>query len=173
MEHRVRQTATAKMALDMETRCVEFYKNAAARNQDPGGKEVFERMVQEEQAHIAELNTKLEEIVGQEKDLAQASIFLHFDPCELEALVPDLAKFEQAGEFRLDAKTSTELALSLNRSAAEFFRKYAERFSETQGKQILLSFADQGGSTDETGSTAGGSTTGGSSADEFAKLLGE
>jgi Fur family ferric uptake transcriptional regulator len=133
----------AKMALDMENRCVQFYRDAAKRNQDPGGKEVFERIAQEEEKHIADLSAKLEEIVGQETDLAHASIFLHFDPCELEALIPDLAKFEMTGEFRLDARTSTELALSLNRSAAEFFKKYAEKFSETQGKQILINFANQ------------------------------
>jgi Fur family ferric uptake transcriptional regulator len=132
-----------KMALGMEARCVEFYRDAAKRNQDPGGKEVFERMVHEEEQHIADLNATLEEIVGQERDLAHASMFLHFDPCELEALIPDLTKFERTGEFRLDAKTSTELALSLNRSAAEFFKKYAEKFSETKGKQILINFASQ------------------------------
>jgi Fur family ferric uptake transcriptional regulator len=132
-----------KMALTMENRCVEFYREAAERNQDSGGKAVFERIAREEEKHIADLNAKLDEIVGQEKDLADASIFLHFDSGELEALIPDLAKLEQTGEFRLDAKTATELALSLKRSAAEFFRKYAEKFSETRGKQILINFAHQ------------------------------
>ncbi len=139
-----------KMALTMENRCIEFYKDAASRNQDLGGREVFERMVREEESHIADLNAKLEEIVAQEKDLAQASIFLHFDPCELEALIPDLTKLEGSADFRLDAKTSTELALSLNRSAADFFKEYAENFSETQGKQILINFANQESAHSET-----------------------
>jgi rubrerythrin len=127
----------------MENRCVEFYREAAKKNQDPSGREVFERMAQEEEHHIAELSAKLEEIVGQEKDFANATIFLHFDPSELESLIPDLKKFGKIGEIRLDAKTSTELALSLNRSAADFFKKYADKFSETQGKQILINFANQ------------------------------
>jgi len=131
------------MALSMEKRCLEFYRDAANRNQDAEGKEVFERMAQEEERHIAELSSKLEEIVRQEKDLEHASIFLHFDPCELEAMVPDLRQFELTGEFRLDAKTATELALSLNSNLAEFFKKYAERFAETQGKQVLINFANQ------------------------------
>jgi Fur family ferric uptake transcriptional regulator len=132
-----------KMALSMETRCVNFYRDAAKLNQDPGGREVFERMAEEEEKHIADLNAKLDEIVGQEGDLADASVFLHFNPRELEKLVPDLKRFEMTGEFRLDAKTATELALSLKRGAADFFRKYAEKFSETRGKQILIGFADQ------------------------------
>jgi Fur family ferric uptake transcriptional regulator len=132
-----------KMALAMENRCLYFYRNAAKRNQDPAGKEVFERIQKEEENHIADLNSKLEEIVRQEKDLDRAPIFLHFDPCELEGLVPDLSKYEQAGDLRLDSKRSIELALSLNRRTAEFFKSFAEKFAETQGKQILLSFAEQ------------------------------
>jgi rubrerythrin len=132
-----------KMALSMEARCLDFYHDAASRNQDPSGKGVFEHMVREEENHIAELNGKLEGIVKQEKDLEHAPVFLHFDPCELESVVPDLTAFERSGEFRLDAKASVELAISLIRDSAEFFKKYADRFEETQGKQILINFASQ------------------------------
>jgi Fur family transcriptional regulator, ferric uptake regulator len=132
-----------KMALSMENRCLDFYRDAARRNQDPEGKQIFEKMVQEEESHIADLGVKLEEILRQERDLEHAPIFLHFDPCELESMIPDLGEIEKTGEFRLDAKASAELALTLNRSAAEFFRKYAEKFSETQGKQLMITFANQ------------------------------
>lgn len=132
-----------QMALSMERRCLEFYRDSARRNQDPGGRELFEQISQDEEAHIAGLNEKLEEIVRQEKDLARAPIFLHFDPCELEKLIPDLSKYEKSGEFRLDRKASAELALVLNRGTANFFKEYADKFAETQGKQILLQFAAQ------------------------------
>lgn len=132
-----------KMALAMENRCLQFYRDAARRNQDPIGREVLQRMVEEVEAHIADLNAQLEEIVRQEKNLERAPIFLHFDPCELEALIPDLSKYETDGEFGLDVQASTELALTLNSNAGEFFRKYAESFDETRGKQILIKFAEQ------------------------------
>ena len=134
-----------KMALCMENRCLEFYRNSAKRNQDPGGKAVLERIIHEEETHIAGLNAILDEIVRQEKDLANAPVFLHFDSCELEDLIPDLSRYERSGEFRLDGKTSIELALALNRGTVEFFRAFAEKFAETQGKQILLQFADDEG----------------------------
>jgi len=132
-----------KMALSMAARGLEFYRDAARRNQNPGGREVFARMAREEESHIAELNGKLEEIVKQEKDLEHAPLFLHFDPCELEGVIPDLSKYEQSGEFRLDAEGSAELALALQSSSAEFFQKYSEKFADTQGKQILAAFASQ------------------------------
>ncbi len=133
----------AKMALYMETRCLEFYRNTAKRNRDSGGKEILERMIREEERHIEDLNARLVEITSQEKDLEHAPIFLHFDPCELEALIPDLSKYDTNGEIRIDARTSIELALSLNRRLAEFFKQYAEKFTDTQGRQVLLNFASQ------------------------------
>jgi Fur family transcriptional regulator, ferric uptake regulator len=132
-----------KMALCMEARCLDFYRNFAKCNEDPEGKKVFERMIREEEKHIAYLNGKLEEIVRQEKDIDHAPIFLHFDPCELEALIPDFTKQEKDGSFHLDQQASMDLALTLNRRTTDFFKAFAERFAETQGKQILLSFADQ------------------------------
>jgi len=131
------------MALGMESRCLEFYRDAARRNQDAGGKEIFERMVREEESHVADLNSKLAEIVGQEKDLEHAPLFLHFDPCELEEMIPDLARFEGTDGLRLDAQASAELVLSLERSLAEFFKTFADKFADTQGKQILAGFANQ------------------------------
>jgi Fur family ferric uptake transcriptional regulator len=130
-----------KMALSMEKRCLEFYRELAGRNQDADGKEVFEQITRDEEVHIAELNKKLEEIIRQEKDLDRAPVFLHFNPCELEDLIPDLSHYEKAGEFRLDAKAAMELALAINRGTVDFFSSYADKFAETQGKQIFLSFA--------------------------------
>ena len=134
-----------KMALCMGNRCLEFYRDSAKRNQDAGGREFFEQMTLEEEKHIADLNTKLEELVNEEKDLARVPVFLHFDPCDLEALMPDISKYEMSGGFRLDARASMDLALILNQKTNEFFKAYAERFAETQGKRILLDFARQEG----------------------------
>jgi Fur family transcriptional regulator, ferric uptake regulator len=134
-----------KMALSMEKRCLEFYRDSAQRNQDLSGKEVFDFMVHEEETHIADLNAKLEEIVRQEKDLENAPIFLHFDPCELETLIPNLSKYETGGGFKLDARSAAELVMALSRSSSEFFKAYADKFTETQGRQILLGFAGQEG----------------------------
>lgn len=130
-----------KMAISMDNRHLEFYRDSANRNQDPEGKAVFEQMVLEEEKHLADLNSKLEEILSQEKDLENAPIFLHFDPDELEALIPDVSKYEKDGELKLDAGTSAELAFDLNNRSSEFFKSYADKFTETKGKQILLSFA--------------------------------
>jgi Fur family ferric uptake transcriptional regulator len=132
-----------KMASYIGTQLLQFYKDAAHSNQDPEGKKIFELMIQVEEAHLSELQAKFGDIVRQEKDFEQAPIFLHFDPAALNALIPSLSSYEKNGEFRLDAKGALSLILALTRDSANYFKNYAEKFSETQGKQIMLIFAGQ------------------------------
>ncbi len=132
-----------KMALSMENRCLEFFKQAALSNLDQGGKEIFKRMVLEEEKHISELSATLEELLQQEKGLHQAPVFLHFDPNELEEIIPDISRHENSGELRLDSKAAIELSSQLNRNASEFFKKYADTFTDTLGKTIFVNFAVQ------------------------------
>jgi len=139
-----------KMALAMELRGIEFYREASRRNKDPRGSQVIEQLIQEEEQHIANLNAKLEEIVRQEKDLERAPVFLHFEPSDLERLIPDLSPYEVQGELQLDAKDSLKLAAMLDRRTADFFKSYADRFTETQGRQIFLHFATTEGNHGET-----------------------
>jgi Fur family transcriptional regulator, ferric uptake regulator len=131
-----------RMALEMECRILEFYRETARRNHDPDGKNVFESIAGEGEKHITDLNSRLAEIL-KERDLAEAPVFLHFDPRDLEELLPDLSGYETDGELRLGARESMELVLDLNRRSAEFFTSYAEKFSETEGKRILVLFAEQ------------------------------
>jgi Fur family transcriptional regulator, ferric uptake regulator len=130
-----------KMILRMTERTLEFYRAAAKSNQDPGGKNVFERMMREEEKYIAALSQKLDELLGQEKLLELTPVFLHFDARALDALIPILANHEGSEEIALDAEASAALVLELSRKTTEFFEAYAGRFFETQGKDILLNFA--------------------------------
>lgn len=132
-----------RMAISMETRGIQFYREAAARNRNPAGGEILERIAQEEESHLCELRAELDRIHSQEKGLDSAPIFLHFDPCELEGLIPDLRDFESDGELRLDARRSLEMAMVLEQKAAAFFRDYAERFIETEGKKIFQHYAEE------------------------------
>lgn len=132
-----------KMALLMERRGIEFYREAAARNRDAGGREVLERIAGEEAAHLSELEAELERLQRQAKGLDKAPIFLHFDPCDLDRLVPDLGEYEVDGELRLDRRASLDLAMVLERRASEFFRAYAEKFLETEGRRIFERFAEE------------------------------
>ncbi len=132
-----------KMALCMKKRGIEFYRGLSARNQDPRGAEVLDLIAQEEARHLSELETELEEIHRQEKGLELAPMFLHFDPCELEHLIPDLSELETDGQIRLDARMALEVAVGLEKRAAHFFSDYADKFMDTEGKSVFKRFADE------------------------------
>jgi rubrerythrin len=127
----------------MENRCLEFYRESAGRNLDAEGKKFFEQMILQEETHIAELTTGLEELVNKEKDLDRAPVFLHFNAYDLDALLPDLSMHEVGGSYRLNAQDAMELVLAINDKTAEYFKAYANRFAETQGKRVLLEFVEQ------------------------------
>ncbi|MBN2241224.1 MAG: transcriptional repressor [Acidobacteria bacterium] len=130
-----------RMALTMKNNCLDFFKAAARCNMDPGGKAIFERMILDEEKHISDLNANLDDLLRQEDGLDRAPVFLHFDPGELGRIIPDISDYENRGEVRLDSKAAIELAATMNLCASEFFKKYAEKFTDTLGKRILMNFA--------------------------------
>lgn len=132
-----------KMAMAMASRCLEFYRVSARRNRDLGGRDVFERLVLEEEKHISDLNSKLEELYRQQKNLEEAPLFLHFDIEELDAMFPDLSKYQTGEQLNLDEQTASQLSCRLNLKSSEFFKKYADKFSDTLGKRIFVNFAIQ------------------------------
>ncbi len=132
-----------KMALEMQKRGVEFYRSVAGRNQDPGGRAVFETMVREEETDAQALETELKQMNDQEKGLESAPDFLHFEQCELEDLFSSLHADMSEGELKLDAHRAFEIAMELEKRAARFFKEYAEKFGDTEGKRVFQRFAEQ------------------------------
>jgi len=132
-----------RVALAMQEQGVQFYRTAVAHNQDPGGRAVFEAMMLEQESHARELQRQLERMHKQEKGLESAPVFLHFDTCELQNLVPCLPGNLVGGEMLLDARRALEVAMQLESRAAGFFKDYAEKFEDTEGKRIFQRFADQ------------------------------
>jgi Fur family ferric uptake transcriptional regulator len=131
------------LAISMEKRGIELFREGAARNLDPAGSEIFAAIAGEASKHLAKLEAELESLVQRDKAVGQAPAFLHFDPGTLDRILPDLREFERDGELRLDPLRSLEVALRFEKGAADFFREYAAGFLETAGKQILLRFADE------------------------------
>ena len=132
-----------KMALCMKKRGIEFYRSLSARNQDLQGAQILDLIAKEEARHLSELEMELEQIHRQEKGLEHAPMFLHFDPCDLERLIPDLAELETGGLLRLDPRMALEVVVGLEKKASQFFRDYADKFMDTEGKRVFQRFADE------------------------------
>ncbi len=130
------------MALAVQKQEVEFYRRAAAHNQNPGGREVFESILRDEESHTRKLESELESLRRQEKGLEDAPMFLHVDSAELHGLFPPMFSNALEKVPSLDAHEALQIALETGKRAAGFFNDYAERFEDTEGKRILQRFAD-------------------------------
>jgi len=130
------------VAAAMERRGMEFYLDAAGRNLNPAGSEVLRKAAETEARHLEQLETELATVQRDERGLARAPVCLHFDPRELDRVLPDLESYAVDGRLELDARRAMELALQFEQRAADFFREYAGKFVETMGKQVLLRFAE-------------------------------
>jgi len=131
-----------RMALAMLNQGIDFYRTAAVRNQDPTGREIFELLAGEEESHARLLEKELELLHQKERALREAPVFLHFEPRDLQRLIPSLHAGVASGGLCLDARSAVETAMQIEERAAGFFLEYAERFAETEGKQIFLRFVE-------------------------------
>jgi len=132
-----------KMAMYMKIRGIEFYRSVAAQNQDVAGRTVLESIVKAQEKHLADLRADLDDLVGKSKGLDSAPMFLHFDPCELEKLIPDLSLLETSQGLKLGPKAALELAQNLAQKASEYFKSFAGKFHETLGRRVFIRFSEE------------------------------
>jgi Fur family transcriptional regulator, ferric uptake regulator len=132
-----------KMAMRVKTRGLEFYRSAAAHNQDAAGRSLLESIVKAQVQHLTNLQADLDALMGKGKGLDDAPMFLHFDPGELEAMIPDLRSLETSQGLKLSPKAVLELALKLAQKASDYFESYADKFHETQGRRVFIRFAEE------------------------------
>jgi len=100
-------------------------------------------LASEEEERRAELDSELGELQSNARGLERAPLFLHFERCDLEGLLPGLGDHETESGLRIDSMGALEMAMSLHRRAAEYYRAYSEKFHETQGKKLFVRFAEQ------------------------------
>jgi len=131
-----------KMALAVHQLEVEFYRSAARSNQEPAGREVFETMAREEESHAKKLEIELEAFSRQVDGIGEAPLFLHFDLTELQRLFPSVLAGMVEKELRLDGQGALAFALEAERRTSDFFKEYAEKFDDTEGKRIFQRVAE-------------------------------
>lgn len=126
-----------RIAIATERSGLEFYGRAAALTKDPQGREVFERLAEEEKEHLGTLERRYAELLAQDPKLESYPTFLFFKG-------PANGLFA-AGAAQLRRGVNDEQALMIGirceRGSHRFFKRYGERFEDSEGKQIFLEFA--------------------------------
>jgi Fur family ferric uptake transcriptional regulator len=128
-----------RIAIATERSGLEFYSRAAKVTRDARGRKVFNDLALEEGEHLGKLEQRYSELLRRDPQLESLPTFLFFKGAA-HGLFAE-------GSERLMKGVNDQQALLIGirceRGSHRFFKKYGERFEDSEGKQIFLEFADE------------------------------
>ncbi len=128
-----------RIAIATERSGLEFYTRAASITKDARGRKVFQRLAGEEKEHLGTLEKRYHELLKADPMLESYPTFLFFKGAAnglFAAGTEELAK-------GVDDRQALLVGIKCERGSHKFFKRYGERFEESEGKQIFLEFADE------------------------------
>jgi rubrerythrin len=128
-----------RMAIATERSGLEFYTRAASLTKDRRGRTVFQRLAGEEQEHLGTLQKRYGELLAQDPQLESRPTFLFFKGAA-SGLFAAGAEQLRTG---VDDQQALLIGIKCERGSHEFFKRYGERFEDSEGKQVFLEFADE------------------------------
>jgi len=128
-----------RIAIATERSGLEFYSRAARMTKDARGRNVFQRLADEERHHLSELETKYKELLARDPQLESRPTFLFFKGAA-NGLFAEGAETLARG---VNDQQALMIGIRCERGSHRFFKKYGERFEDSDGKQIFLEFADE------------------------------
>ena len=128
-----------RMAIATERSGLEFYTRAASLTKDPRGRSVFQKLAAEEGEHLGTLEARYRELIAGDPDLESRPTFLFFKGAA-SGLFAEGAKQLREG---VNDQEALLIGIKCERGSHKFFKKYGERFEDSEGKQVFLEFADE------------------------------
>ena len=128
-----------RIAIATERSGLEFYSRAARLTRDPRGRRVFEKLAEEEKEHLGTLETRYQQLLQQDPQLESRPTFLFFKGAAnglFAAGADQLAK-------GVNDRQALMIGIRCERGSHRFFKRYGERFEDSEGKQIFLEFATE------------------------------
>jgi len=126
-----------RIAIATERSGLEFYLRAAEMTTDARGRHVFQQLAAEEREHLGTLEKRYAELVVQDPLLESRPTFLFFKGAA-SGLFADGADKLRRG---VDDQQALLIGIKCERGSHKFFKRYGERFEDSEGKQIFLEFA--------------------------------
>ena len=129
-----------RMAIATERSGLEFYTRAAAMTKDRRGRTVFRRLAEEEKAHLGTLQKRYQALLAKDPQLESRPTFLFFKGAASTLFAAGAEELRKGG---VDDQEALRIGIKCERGSHEFFKRYGERFEDSEGKQIFLEFADE------------------------------
>jgi len=128
-----------RIAIATERSGAEFYARASKITRDARGRKVFQDLAHEEKAHLGRLEQRYSELLLRDPQLESRPTFLFFKGAA-HGLFAEGAERLMRG---VNDQQALMIGIRCERGSHRFFKKYGEKFEESEGKQIFLEFADE------------------------------
>jgi len=128
-----------RMAIATEKSGREFYGRAAKLTRDGRARRVFHKLATEEDDHLDRLERRYAELQRQYPGLDDQPTFLFFKGAANGLFASGTEELKEG----LDERRALLIGIRCERGSYEFFKRYGERFEESEGKRIFLQFADE------------------------------
>jgi rubrerythrin len=128
-----------RIAIATEKSGLEFYTRAAAAATDVRGRGVFQRLAAEEGEHLGTLEQRYADLIAAHPGLESRPTFLFFKGAAAGLFAEGAEKLRR-GVNDLEALL---IGIKCERGSHRFFKRYGDRFEDSEGKQIFLEFAEE------------------------------
>lgn len=126
-----------RIAIATERSGLEFYTRAARVAADSRARRVFQRLADEERDHLSTLEDRYQKLLATDPQLESRPTFLFFKGAA-NGLFAAAAEEVLRG---VDDRQALKIGIRCERSSHRFFKRYGERFEDSEGKQVFLEFA--------------------------------
>ena len=129
-----------RIAIATERSGLTFYTRAAKIARDKRGKVIFQRLAGEEREHLAKLEGRYRELIAQDPSLEAQPTFLFFKGAANGLFAAGADELTKKG---MGDRQALRIGIRCERASHRFFKRYGDRFEESEGKRIFLEFADE------------------------------
>jgi Fur family ferric uptake transcriptional regulator len=128
-----------RIAIATERSGLEFYSRAARLTQDARGRKVFMDLASEEQEHLGKLEARYAALLERDPKLESRPTFLFFKGAANGLFAEGAERLQQG----VNDQQALLIGIRCERGSHRFFKRYGDRFEDSEGKQIFLEFADE------------------------------
>jgi Fur family ferric uptake transcriptional regulator len=129
-----------RMAIATERSGLEFYTRAAGMTKDARGRAVFQKLAEEEKEHLGTLQARYKELTALDPQLESRPTFLFFKGAASGLFAEGAEQLRKGG---VNDEQALLIGIRCERGSHQFFKRYGERFEDSEGKQVFLEFADE------------------------------
>jgi Fur family ferric uptake transcriptional regulator len=128
-----------RIAIATERSGLEFYSRAARITRDARGRKIFEKLADEEKDHLGTLEARYRELLQQDPQLESRPTFLFFKGAANGLFAAGAERLANG----VDDRQALMIGIKCERGSHRFFKRYGEKFEDSEGKKIFLEFADE------------------------------